>query len=117
MHFATLEDIYKGKANKWWKDHYLKQINQFVYDKNATNSQFPMTVNKFALNGLGNAATSIDDAISEMKNYYGTLVGSTGFCQNLYSNDVVTYGCFGVAGVVVVVLVTLWILEFKKFKK
>lgn len=113
-HFATLEDIHLGKADSWWKPSYIRQINQFVYDKNATNSQFPTSVNIFAQSGLGNGSSNIDNAINEMQNYFGTLVGSTGFCQNLYSNDIVTYGCFGIAGVVVITLVVLWYLQLGK---
>lgn len=114
-HFATLEDIANGRC-QWWKDSYISQINQFVYDTEGT-SQFTTSISGFAEGGIGDgfqATTDISSVLEQMENYKGTLIGSTGSCNTLWSNDVLTYGSFGIAGVVVVGLLFMWVLAIKK---
>ena len=114
-HFATLEDIAEGRCNEWWQDRYIRQINQFVYD--AENSQFNADISVFAEAGIGDGfrdTIDIKSTLEQMDEYTGTLVGSTGSCNTLWSNDWIIYGSFGIAGIVVIGLVVMWTLAIRK---
>jgi hypothetical protein len=116
-HFATLEDIAEGRCNEWWQDSYIRQINQFVYDPANSNSQFNSNISLFAESGIGDGfqgITDISSTLEQMDEYTGTLVGSTGSCNTLWSNDWITYGSFGIAGIVVIGLVIMWTLAIRK---
>ena len=123
--FATIEDIWlhvTGKETNYlqdlWKDEYLGQINQFVYNKSDSGGSWSVTEeDTIAKNGLGatsTAPTSTASALSAMQQYAGTLVGSTGICQTPFNNTYVQYGSLGAGGLIIVCLLIYWIVYIAK---
>jgi len=110
--FATLEDIHLGKVANWWDDDYIRQINQFIYDEDS--SSFPSSVVEFADKGMGTMSSSIDTLTSEMNEYKGTLVGSTGSCQTLWNSKVLNYTSMGIGGAIFVAILAMWIQQLRK---
>ena len=109
--FATLEDIHLGKIANWWKDSYIRQINQFIYDE---DSSFPSSVVEFADKGMGTMSGSLDTLTSEMDEYKGTLVGSTGSCNTLWNSKILNYTSIGIGSAVFVALLAMWIQQLRK---
>tara|TARA_B100000900_G_C20168302_1_gene548721 strand:+ start:81 stop:575 length:495 start_codon:yes stop_codon:yes gene_type:complete len=118
-HFATLEDI-QNKINEnsnvdymdWWKDSYITQINQFVYDSTDNTSSFPSSVLSFAKTGLGDLSSDLTTVLNEMQLFQGDLVGSTGYCKTLMQEMAI--GSLGVAAVLIVILVAMFVMKLKK---
>ena len=118
-HFATLEDI-QNKINQdadvdymdWWKNKYISQINQFVYDINDNTSSFPTSTLAFAKTGMGDLSDDISEVLSQMQMYTGDLVGSTGYCKTLMQE--LAIGSIGVASILIVVLITTFVVKLTK---
>jgi hypothetical protein len=109
--FATLEDIHLGKVANWWSDSYIRQINQFIYDE---DNGFPSSVVEFADKGMGTMSGSLDTLTSEMDEYKGTLVGSTGSCNTLWNSKILNYTSMGIGSAVFVALLAMWIQQLRK---
>ena len=116
--YATLEDIVNARAGDYmigsvmWKDEYLSQINQFVYSTAGdTEWQNPNTIAQSGIGGnIADNATT-EQSLKVMQAYAGTIVGSTGTCQTIFTNDYISYGSIGVASVLAVAVLIYWIVH------
>ena len=119
FHFATIEDIYQYEFGedaekqivqpymKWWNSNYFKQLNQWVYDVKSSN--LPSTVAQFTENGMGKMDSDINKVMSELQDYKGTLIGSTGSCNTLWNNRPMNITAIVIAVIIISVLVGFWV--------
>jgi hypothetical protein len=119
--FATIEDIVLARAGDGmigdvkWSDSYLHQINQFVYKTGGdTQWQSPSIIAKQGIGGNFSDGGSTEAALTVMKQYAGTLVGSTGNCETVFANSYLTYGGFVMSSVIVVAVIIYWIVILSK---
>jgi hypothetical protein len=105
--WCTLEDLYTKYGM-----YYMGQISNFVYDATAETASYPSTTVAMAKDGLGSVGgsyTDLADVAAQTTANSGMLVGTYGYCLNLFNNPVFTGVTFALG---ILLLIIMFIITF-----
>ena len=106
--WITLEDMYYK-----YRTQYLGQITNFVYDPNDTTTSLTNDMIGMARDGLVSSdynPSNLGDCMSLIEADSGTMIGSYGYCLNLFNNPIFTGITIGLAILIIIVVLLLTFL-------